>query len=193
MPTQLVGEFEFLGGVLPDRLEVIAIDETKLISFHASLLRELIKTFPVIAVNLARTISIKQHISNFRLEAVCQTKGDKKIATLLIGFIRIPLWTPSSYEDLQFKQKMPISIMWSIDLLTRYLSCDVRTARDGLLDLVEAKLINIQWFGDALVPLNDISTDDVKDLGKKNSRIDEKTYFRISIMNPNRLEEYCAE
>jgi len=193
MPTQLVGEFEFLGGRLPDRLEVIAIDETKVISFHPDSLRGLIKAFPAIAYNLARAILTKQNISNFRLEAVSQTKGDKKLATLLLGFIRIPDWTPATYEDLQFKQEMPLSIMWSIDLISRYLSCDVRTARDGLLDLVEAKLITIQWFDGALAPLNDVTANDVINLGKKTSRVDERTHFRLTITRPNKLEEYCAD
>ena len=193
MPTQLVGEFEFLGGKLPDRLEVIAMNETKVISFHPDPLRVLIKTFPAIAYNLAQAILTKQNISNFRLEAVSQSKGDKKLATLLLGFIRIPDWTPATYKDLQFKQAMPLSIMWSIDLISRYLSCDVRTARDGLLDLVEAKLINIQWFDDTLTSITDVSTEDIINLGKKNSRVNERTYFRLTIMRPNKLEEYCAD
>jgi hypothetical protein len=189
MPSQLIGEFEYLGGILPDRLEIIAIDETKVMSFHGNSLKTLIKSCPAIAHNLARTIVIKQQISNLRLEAVCQTKGGKKIATLLLGFIRIQEWKPPIYNDPQFKQEMPLSIMWSIDLLTRYLSCDVRTARDGLLELVEAKLITIQWFDNALMPLTEIRTEDVKDLGKKHWR----SYFRISITRPNKLEEYCAD
>lgn len=193
MPSQLIGEFEYLGGILPDRLEVIAIDETKVMSFHGNSLRALIKTCPEIAHNLARTILIKQHISNFRLEAVCQTKGGKKIATLLLGFIRIPEWKPAMYSDPQFKQEMPLSIMWSIDILTRYLSCDVRTARDGLLELVEAKLITVQWFDNALMPLTGMSTEDVDVLSRRHGRVDGRFYFRISITRPNKLEEYCAD
>ena len=185
MPSQLLGEFEYLGGTLPDRLEVIAIDETKVLSFHGNSLKALIKTHPAIAQNLAKTILIKQHISNFRLEAVCQTKGRKKIATLLLGFIRIQEWKPAIYNDQQFKQEMPLSIMWSIELLSRYLSCDVRTARDGLLELMEAQLISLQGFDNALKPLDGVSAADIIDVGKKH-------YFRITITRPNKLEEYCA-
>jgi CRP-like cAMP-binding protein len=193
MPSQLIGEFEYLGGILPDRLEIIAIDETKVMSFPGNSLKDFIKTCPVVAHNLAKTILIKQNISNFRLEAVCQTKGGKKIATLLLGFIRIPEWKPAIYGDPQFKREMTLSIMWSIDLLTRYLSCDVRTARDGLVELMDAKLITIQWFDNALTPLTGISTEDVKDLGKKYCRVDERSHFRIAIKTPNRLEEYCGD
>lgn len=193
MPSQLVGEFEYLGGVLPERLEVIAVDETKLILFPSHSLKDLIKRYPAVAYNLARTVLTKQNISNFRLEAVCQTKGDQKIATLLLGFMRIPEWKPPAYKDMQYKQEMPLTMMWTLDLFTSLLSCDVRTARDGLLDLVEARLITIQWFNnETLLPRADITLDDEKELGKKHSKVNERTYFRISITRPNKLEEYCA-
>ncbi|HSS20388.1 MAG TPA: hypothetical protein VLL54_09965 [Pyrinomonadaceae bacterium] len=193
MPFQLVGEYQYFGDELPDRLEVIAIHKTRVLSFSPNSLRELIKGFPVVNHNLAKTILLKQHISNFRLEAVCQTKGDHKIATLLTGFIRIPEWLPTSYADLHFKQEMSLPIMWSVELMTRFLSCNVRTVRDGLWTLVEAKLITIQWFDHELRPLNDVDAEHLQDLGKRHGRVDDKTYFRISIPAPNKLEEYCGE
>jgi hypothetical protein len=193
MPLQLVGEYQYFGDELPERLEVIAVHNTSVLSFSPHALRELVKSFPVVNHNLAKTILIKQHISNFRLEAVCQTKGDHKIATLLTGFIRIPEWQPKNYADQHFKHEMPLPMMWTVDLITRYLSCNMRTARDGLLTLVNSKLITIQWFSHELKPLYDVDAQDLKDLGRRNSKVDDKTYFKISILAPNKLEEYCGE
>lgn len=35
--------------------------------------------------------------------------------------------------------------------------------------------------------------EDLKNLGKKGARIQDDTYFRISILKPNKLEEYCGD
>lgn len=193
MPTQLLCEFQFLGDPLPDNSGLVAIDETGVVSFYPNRFEELIKSQPIVMRNLAETIMVKQNISNFHLEAVCQTKGDAKIATMLSGFTRLDEWRPLDYDDPHLKKEMPLSVMWSIDILTRYLSCDARTARSGLLELIKAGLIKVQWFDDALIPIEDTKEEDLKNSGKKGSKIDEDTYFRISILRPNKLEEYCGD
>jgi len=192
MPTQLVYEFQFLGDPLPESSSIVPIDETDVVSFYPNRFEALIKTQPVIMRNLAQTMMFKQNISNFHLEAVSQTKGGAKIATMLSGFFRLNAWRPPDYDDLRLKQEMQLSIMWSIDLITRYLSCDVRTARGGLVELIKAGLIKVQWFDDELMPIENVSAQDVRDLGRKGGRLHEETYFRISILKPNRLEEYCG-
>lgn len=193
MPTQLLCEFQFLGDQLPDTSGLVAIDETSVVIFYPNRFEEFIKSEPAVMRNLAAAIMVKQNISNFHLEAVCQTKGDAKIATMLSGFIRLDEWRPRGYDDPHLRTEMPLSVMWSIDLLTRYLSCDVRTARSGLLELIKRGLIKVQWFDRALIPLEGTDEEDIKNLGRKGARIDEDTYFRISILKPNRLEEYCGD
>lgn len=192
MPTQLVYEFQFLGDPLPEASGIVAIDETRIVSFYPNRFEELIRNQPIVMRNLAQTIMVKQNISNFHLEAVSQTKGDTKIATMLSGFIRLEVWKRPDYDDQRLKREMPLPVMWSIDLLTRYLSCDVRTARGGLVELIRAGLIKVQWFDDALMSMGDVSMEDIKNLGRKGGRLHEDTYFRISILKPNRLEEYCG-
>lgn len=192
MPAQLLYEFQFLGDPLPANSGAVAVDETRVVVFYPNRFEELLRHQPVVMRNLARTIMVKQNISNFHLEAVCQTKGDLKIATMLSGFIRLAAWRPNGYDDPHLKKEMPLSVVWSIDLLTGYLSCDVRTARNGLLELIKTGLIKVQWLNDELMPLEGIGEQDLKAQGRKGGMFHEKTAFRISILKPGKLEEYCG-
>lgn len=193
MPTQLLCEFEYFGNKFPDNAGLKAIDRTEIISFPPKRLEQLITAHPQVMYNLARTLVTKINICNFHLEAVSQTKRDRKIATMLSGFIKIAEWRPAGYSDALHKMPMALSIVWDIELLTRFLSCDSRTIREGLFDLHAANLIDVEWLDASLTPIQNIDTNDIKQGGRRNSRIDEKTYFRITIKNPSKLEDYCAD
>ncbi|OLE55403.1 MAG: hypothetical protein AUG51_02800 [Acidobacteria bacterium 13_1_20CM_3_53_8] len=188
-----INEFEYFGNKLPDNAGLKAIDRTELISFSIKRLSDLIAANPQVMRNLAKMLVTKINICNFHLEVVSQTQRGRKIATLLSGFIKISEWKPSYYQDIQRKAPMSLSIAWDIELLTRFLSCDSRTIRDGLRDLLEENLIEIEWLDDRLAAIQNVTMNDIIDLGKKSSKIDEKTNFRLTIKNPNKLEDYCAD
>jgi hypothetical protein len=193
MPTQLLFEFEYLGNKFPDHAKLKVIDKTEMISFPTQRLTDLIVTCPQVMRNLAKALVTKINIGNFHLEVVSQTQGDRKLATMLSGFIKIAEWKPADYKDIRHKDPLPLSIAWDIELLTRFLSCDSRTLRDGLLDLLEENLIEVEWLDDSLAVIQGIEINDIKQFGKRDSKIDEKTYFRITIKNPAKLEDYCGD
>lgn len=192
MPTQLLCEFEYFGNKLPETAGLKAIDETEIISIPAKALGDLLAAYPLVLNNLAKSLVEKINICNFHLEAVSQTQGDKKIATMLSGFIKIAEWVPPDYGDVQRRSPMRLSIVWDIELLARYLSSDHRTIKGGLVDLVRANLIEIEWLDESLSAIPGVGVEEIEGLGRRNSKIDEKTGFRVTIKNPGKLEEYCG-
>jgi CRP-like cAMP-binding protein len=101
MPSQLVCEFEYFGNTLPETAGLRAVDETEMIAIPALMLTNLISSYQEVMRNLATMLVTKINICNFHLEAVSQTQGDKKIATLLSGFVRLTEWVPSGYQDVR--------------------------------------------------------------------------------------------
>jgi CRP-like cAMP-binding protein len=193
MPSQLVCEFEYFGNMLPETAGLRAVDETEMIAIPAAVMTDLIRSHPEVMRNLAKTIVTKINICNFHLEAVSQTQGDKKIATLLSGFVNLAEWRPPGYQDDHQKSPMSISIVWDVELFVRFLSSDHRTVVRGLVDLVRENLIDIEWLDDALTLIPDVGLKDLVELGKKNSKLDARTRFRVTIRNPGKLERYCGD
>jgi CRP-like cAMP-binding protein len=193
MPTQLVCEFEYFGNALPKTAGLRAVDETEIVAIPSAILTELIRSNPDVMRNLAMMLVTKINICNFHLEAVSQTQGDKKIATMLSGFVRLAEWVPPAYQDAYKKSPMPITIVWDVELFVRFLSSNYRTVVRGLGDLISENLIGIKWLDDALTPRSDIGPDDLAELGKKNSKLDARTRFRVTIQNPGKLERYCGD
>lgn len=193
MPAQLVCEFEFFGNTLPETAGLRAVDETEIIAIPTAAVTDLIRTHPEVMRNLAKTLVTKINICNFHLEAVSQTQGDKKIATLLSGFVRLAEWIPAGYQDTHQKAPMPIPVVWDVELFVRFLSSDHRTVVRGLADLVRQNLIEIEWLDDALAPRRDVGLEDLAELGRKNCRLDARTRFRVTIRNPGKLERYCGD
>jgi CRP-like cAMP-binding protein len=193
MPTQLLYEFEFFGNKPPENAGLRAVDGTEIIFFPRKAMAELCATYPQVMHNLAKALITKINVCNFHLEAVSQTKGGRKIATMLSGFVKIPEWRPRHYQDIQRRSPMPLSIVWDVELFTKYLSSDFRTIREGLFDLVQENLIEIEWLERDLVPIQNVGAGDIKELKKTGDRIDTKTYFRITLTNPGKLEDYCAD
>jgi CRP-like cAMP-binding protein len=193
MPSQLLCEFEYFGNTMPETAGLRAVDETEMIAIPALVMTNLMKSHPEVMLNLAKTLVTKVNICNFHLEAVTQTQGDKKIATLLSGFVRLAEWVPPGYQDTHQKSPMSISIVWDVELFVRFLSSDYRTVVRGLVDLVREDLIEIEWLYDALTPIPDVGPEDLVELGKKNSKLDVRTRFRVTIRNPSKLERYCGD
>lgn len=193
MPSQLLCEFEYFGNTMPETTGLRAVDETEMIAIPALVMTNLMRSHPEVMLNLAKTLVTKVNICNFHLEAVSQTQGDKKIATLLSGFVKLAEWVPPGYQDPHQKSPMHISVVWDVELLVRFLSSDYRTVVRGMVDLIREDLIEIEWLYDALTPIPEVGLEDLVDLGKKNSRLDVRTRFRVTIRNPGRLERHCGD
>lgn len=193
MPSQLVCEFEYFGNTLPETAGLRAVDETEIIAIPTAMMTDLVKSHPEVMSNLAKTLVTKINICNFHLEAVSQTQGDKKIATLLSGFVRLTEWMPPGYQDTHRKAPMPISVVWDVELFVRFLSSDYRTVVRGLVDLVRKDLIEIECLNDELNPIPDVALEDLAELGRKNCKLDPRTRFRVTIRNPGKLERYCGD
>ena len=193
MPSQLVCEFEYFGNTLPETTGLRAVDETEIVAIPTAVVTDLIRSHPEVMRNLAKTLVTKINICNFHLEAVSQTQGDKKIATLLSGFVRLAEWTPPHYQDAHQKSPMHISVVWDVELFVRFLSSDHRTVVRGLVDLVRENLIEVEWLDDALTLIPDVGLEDLVELGKKNCKLDARTRFRVTIRNPGKLERYCGD
>lgn len=193
MPSQLVCEFEYFGNTPPETTGLRAVDETEMIAIPAPLMTDLSRSHPEVMRNLATMLVTKINICNFHLEAVSQTQGDKKIATLLSGFVRLAEWVPASYHDLQQKAPMTISVVWDVEFFERLLSSEFRTVVRGLVDLVQQNLIEIEWLDDSLAPISNVGVEDIAELGRKNGKLGAKTRFRVTIKNPGKLERYCGD
>lgn len=193
MPSQLVCEFEYFGNTLPETAGLRAVDETEMIAIPALRMTNLIRSYPEVMRNLATMLVTKINICNFHLEAVSQTKGDKKIATLLSGFVRLAEWMPRGYDDPHQKSPMRISVVWDVELFVRFLSSDHRTVVRGLVDLVQEGLIEIEWLDNTLTRKPEVDVKDLVELGRKNCKLDARTPCRVTIKNPGRLERYCGD
>lgn len=193
MPTQLMCEFEYFGNMLPETAGLRAVDETEIISIPAKAMTGLMSQHPRVLHNMARALVSKINVCNFHLEAASQTQGDKKIATMLSGFINIPEWTPRDYRDVQRRSPMRLTVVWDVDLISKFLSSDDRTVWGGLAELVRRNLIEIEWLDERLAPVAGVELDDLIKPGRRNRKVNDRTRFRVTIKNPDRLEHYCGD
>ena len=189
MPNQVFGEFQFLGDRFPEGIKLKSFSKSLVVSIDSDYLEKFVEENALFYKALSKILVEKLNINNYHVfirnfsNSFC-----RKLSFYLDSVGNHPVWKRALTNVNSNKYK--IKIYWTVTTLGQYLSTKERSIGEQLAIISKAQAIEIIWYDEKYRRINNISNDDIANIGKVKAKLKFNTPFQIVVTNRNNLQNF---